>query len=120
MGESVCSWRLGDSGWRGSGRAVATDDYIPTVKIRNKKYDRSHEEVLQGVLPRFEHNSIKNMKAKNKEPDLLNEFNMYEGMNVNTLTDRQPESTMHTVWVIAEKEKDGNIIRKDRLCEKVL
>ena len=41
-------------------------------------------------------------------------------MNVNTLKDRQKESTMHTVWVFAEKEKDGNIIRKDRLCESVL
>ena len=60
------------------------------------------------------------MKVKNKEPDLLNEFNMHEGMNGNTLTDRQKESTMHTVWVFAEKEKDGNIIQKDRLCENVL
>ena len=41
-------------------------------------------------------------------------------MNVNTLTDRQKESIIHTMWVIAEKEKDENTIRKDKLCGKGL
>ena len=74
MGESGCSWRLGDSGWRGSGRAAATDDYIATVKTSNKKYDCRHEEVLRGVLPRSEHNNTESMKKKNTE--LLKEFNL--------------------------------------------
>ena len=46
MGESVCFWRLGDSGWRGPGRVVAIDDYIATVKISNQKYDCRHEDCL--------------------------------------------------------------------------
>ena len=46
IGESVCFWRLGDSGWRGPGRVVAIDDHIATVKISNQKYDCRHEDCL--------------------------------------------------------------------------
>jgi hypothetical protein len=46
MGESVCFWRLGDSGWRGPGRVVAIKDYILTVKISNQKYDCRHEDCI--------------------------------------------------------------------------
>jgi hypothetical protein len=60
------------------------------------------EEVLRGVLPMSEHNITESMKDKNKEHDLLKEFNSHEETDVNTLTDRQKEAIMHNMWVIGE------------------
>ena len=102
MCESVCSRRLGDSGWRGSGRAVAIDDHIATVKISNKKYDCRPEDCLPVGTEFTKLNAnwaevteqeeeiqttthiTKSTKAKNKELDLLKEFNAYEEKDVNT------------------------------------
>ena len=39
------------------------------------------------MLPRSEHNTTESMKAKNKELDLLKEFNTYEEIDGNTLTE---------------------------------
>ena len=45
-GELVSFWRLGDSGWKGPGRVVATDDHLVTVRISNQKYDVRHEDCV--------------------------------------------------------------------------
>ena len=34
------------------------------------------------------------------------------------LTENQKEDIIHTMWVIVEKEKEGKVIRKARLCAK--
>ena len=82
------------------------------------RWHQAEEEVLLVVLPRSEHNTAESLKAKMKELDLLREFNTYEEVDLNNLTDRQKESVIHMMWVIVEKEKDGKTIRKGRLCAK--
>ena len=42
------------------------------------RWHQAQEEVLLVMLPRSEHNTTESMKAKDKELDLLKEFNTYE------------------------------------------
>ena len=53
------------------------------------KWHQVQEEVLLVMLPRSEHNTAEKLKAKNKELDLLAEFNTYEEIDGNMLTENQ-------------------------------
>jgi hypothetical protein len=48
----------------------------------------------------------------------LAEFNTYEEIDGNMPTENKKEDIIHTMWVIVEKEKEGKVIRKARLCAK--
>jgi hypothetical protein len=61
---------------------------------------------------------VKSLEAKRKELDLLAEFNTYKEIDGNMLTENKKEDIIHTMWVIVEKEKEGKVIRKARLCAK--
>ena len=73
------------------------------------RWHQAQEEVLLVMLPMSEHNTTESMKAKDKELDLLKEFNMYEEIGGNTLTEGQKKSIIQTMWVILRKRRrDGD------------
>ena len=57
----------------------------------NWKWHQATEEVLLVMLPRSEHNTVKSLEAKRKELDLLAEFNTYEEIDGNMLTENKKE-----------------------------
>ena len=70
------------------------------------------EEVMVVMVPRSEHFSPLAIAAKEKELELLSEFEVYEEVNYDALKPEEKESIVKTTWVIVEKKKGAETIVK--------
>ena len=94
-------------------------DFIPEEELRGQtlfistrfEEEKTPVQTLHTLVKREEHNTTASMEAKKKELMDFETFQVYE------VVDR-PKGTplISTAWVLVDKEKDGKMVRKARLC----